>query len=425
MKQLLLCLSFALSLAFQAQNQQITTISFNPYQELKETDKELLDNTYFNLNDFNNHYFNLIAKEEKSNYKYAKLFSIARNRAEKLQAYYLNVVGLDPNNVKIEYGGEFPRVWLQKPKSIYTASGEIILEKDQQQCYSYNPATEKVIYSNNGNTYSFTANAFETLEGNLVTSGNINICLWEFVDKKSLIYSNLTTHAGDKMLETAGSFYIEATQNGKKLRLAKGTNYNVKIPTTQTHKDMFTYYGNTQDGIIDWEVDKSEPAYLSDNNNSINQPTQRNVEVIMTEDEFGDPTLPMETWDGEWESDEAFYQLTAGKLGWINCDRFYDVKNTSILAIKVDSKEPVSVRIVFRDINSVLPCYSTSNQKGQYTSSKIPTGEKVLLLAYSVKNDNAILGYKEVVIGENKSETITLSKLTKTRFESAVSELIY
>lgn len=82
------------------------------------------------------------------------------------------------------------------------------------------------------------------------------------------------------------------------------------------------------------------------------------------------------------------------------------------------------VRLVFRDINSVMPAYSNSNHKDQYEVLGVPKGEKVLLLAYSVKNNNAIFGYKEIVIGNNKLENITLSSLSKKNFKSAVSELL-
>ncbi|MGB0887830.1 MAG: hypothetical protein ACPGSL_06890, partial [Vicingaceae bacterium] len=106
------------------------------------------------------------------------------------------------------------------------------------------------------------------------------------------------------------------------------------------------------------------------------------------------------------------------------CDRFYEIKNPETLAVRVNSEKPLAVRLVFRDINSVLPAYANSNHLDQYEVNGIPKGEKVLLLAYSVKDDNAIFGYKEITIGENKVETLDLNKLSKSRFEGAVSELL-
>jgi hypothetical protein len=71
-----------------------------------------------------------------------------------------------------------------------------------------------------------------------------------------------------------------------------------------------------------------------------------------------------------------------------------------------------------------MPVYNDSNHPDQYVVSNIPKGEKVLLLAYSVKDDKAVLGYKEITIGENKTENITLNNLSKARFKGAVSELL-
>ncbi len=416
---LLLSVFIFSSFIANTQNATTSTISFNHLTGIPSNLQTSLDDVYHNMNVQNYHCFNLADEKEISLYQPSKLLAIVKARAELIQNYFINEQGVEVQNVFMNYGGALPSLWLHKTKGKLTASGEINLEEKYRQCYSYNSSTNKTIYTDNGNTFYFAANAFETIEGKVVTSSNIDICIWEFANKKALIYANLTTHAGDRMLETGGSFYIEAKLNGDPLKLKRGESYTVQMKANTTFPDMFTYYGNTEDGIINWEVDKSEPV-LVNGNFVATQPTK-----VSVENEFGDPAFLEEIWDGENESNEAFYELTAGKLGWINCDRFYEVKNTSTLAIKVDTKEPVVVRLVFRDIESVMPCYSNSNHNDQYEASGIPTGEKVLVLAYSVKGDNAILGYKEVVIGQNKIENINLNNLSKTRFEGAVSELLY
>ncbi len=194
------------------------------------------------------------------------------------------------------------------------------------------------------------------------------------------------------------------------------------MPFKKSHTDMFTYYGNKKNGTINWNLSKNEPVMVYLENSSTDNEVE--IEESVQTDEYG------EVMDGEYyqesEVEKAvnFYEMTAGKLGWINCDRFYDVKNTSPLIVRVNSADEMVVRLVFRNINSVMPAYANSNHKDQYEATGIPTGEKVLLLAYSVKDENAILGYKEITIGENRIENIALNTLTKTRFKSAVSELL-
>jgi hypothetical protein len=435
---LLLIVLMCTLLSFNAQNATKSTISFNPVKGLNTSQQAELNSIYHNMSDLNYHYFNLASEEEITFYQQTKLLRLVKARAEKVINYYKANQGVETQNLFVKYGGKLPTLWLHKPESQFTASGNISLEEENKQCFSFNPSLDNMITSDNGNRFYFPSNAFETLNNVVVVNQNVNICIWEFMDKKSLIYSGLTTDANGKMLETAGSFYIEAKLNGEELRLIKGETYSVEMQSQKSFPDMFTYYGENKDGIIDWEVSKNERAMFNSANeyeldNEVNIQIQEenteqgifnaeNYDAWRGEDEFGDQIL-----DKPYiESLEAvdFYGMSAGKLGWINCDRFYEVKNTSTLAVRMDTDKQMVVRIVFKDINSVMPCYSNSNHKDQYEATGIPKGEKALLLAYSVKDDNAVLGYKEITIGENKIENITLNNLSKTRFKSAVSELL-
>jgi hypothetical protein len=407
-----------------AQNSSRSSLVFNPVKGL--TVKNMLDlsDAYHNMNDLKYHCFHLVSKQEQSRFQPSKLAKLVKERSAKIMTYYKESHQVKAENMFVKYDGGYPILWLHKPTSLLSVSGKIDLEEENKQCFSFNPSIDETIYTASGNTFYFPPNTFENFNGVTIQNKNINICIWEFTDKKSLVYSGLTTEANGKMLESGGSFYITATYDGKELRLKKGELYTVEMPYKQSHTDMFTYYGNKKDGNINWNVDKNEPVMVNGNNNLIN--INEEVEIIDSEqfDEYG------EVLDGasyeESESEEAvnFYEMTAGKLGWINCDRFYDAKNTSPLMVRVNSADDMVVRLVFRDINSVMPAYSNSNHKDQYEATGIPTGEKVLLLAYSVKDDNAVFGYKEIVIGENKVENIALNTLTKTRFKSAVSELL-
>ena len=424
---LFLCAFVCSTFSIHAQNATQSIISFDYVNGLNKTNQLELDSVYHHMNDLNYHCFVLVNNQELGRYQPTKLLQLTKARAITIQNYYTTEKGVDLKNIFIKYGGNFPTLWLFKPKSKLIASGEINLDENTRQCYSFNPSTDKIITSANGNQFYFPPNAFETMKGVTIVNQIIEICLYEFMDKKSLVFSGLTTGANGKMLETGCSFYIEAKLNGEKLRLKKGENYTVKMPFKASFPDMFTYYGGKKDGIIDWEVNLKERAIA--NGNIPQQEVTKVQEIVVNEeDEYMNERVQQSNnmLDSPYEEEAVdFYELSAGKLGWINCDRFYEAKHTSTLAIRVDSDKAMVVRLVFRDINSVMPCYSNSNHLDQYEATGIPTGEKVLVLAYSVKDDTAILGYKEITVGENKTEFITLNNLTKTRFEGAVAELLY
>jgi hypothetical protein len=432
---LLLLVLLGSTLGISAQNATKSTLAFNHLQGLSNEHKEMLDSVYHHMSDLNYHFFNLASDQELALYQQPRIVKLIKARATKVMAYYEDHQGVETQNLFIKYGGRYPTLWLHKPVGHLQASGNVVLDDINQQCYAYNPAVENIFVSDNGNKYFFPPYAFETADGKTVRNRHVNICLHEFMDKKSLVYSGLTTDANGKMLETSGSFYIEASVDGEKLQLKNGENYTVQMTAMTSFPDMFTYYGGTKDGLIDWSVNPNERAIYTAATMEPEFKGKENIVEIQQQmnninyDEYGEQMFNEKAaiYDRAYaESERAvdFYEMSAGKLGWINCDRFYEVKNKSTLAVKIDSDESLVVRLVFRNINSVMPCYANSNHKDQYQASDLPAGEKVLLLAYSVKDEQAVFGYKEIVIGENKIENITLNNLSKTRFKSAVSELL-
>ncbi len=439
MKQLLSIISAILFFnSISAQSSNKSTLTFNPTKGLGAKNMIDLNDVYHDMNDLKYHCFHLVSEQEQSRFQPQKLARLVREKSIKVMDYYKENHQVKTEHMFLKYNAKYPILWLHKPTSILAASGEITLDEESKQCFSFNPSIDEAIITAKGNTFYFPPNAFETTTGVSIQNKNINICIWEFTDKKSLVYSGLTTEANGKMLETGGSFYITAFYDDKELRLKKGELYTVEMPFEKSYDDMFTYYGSKKDGIIDWIVNKNEPAMVVGGNNLANYQLDETVEIKI-EEKDSEITFSSENYnewkgeegeailDGSWsENEEAvnFYELSAGKLGWINCDRFYETKNTSPLIVRVNSADEMVVRLVFRNINSVLPVYANSNHKDQYEAAGIPTGEKVLLLAYSVKDNNAILGYKEIVIGENKVENIALNTLTKARFKGAVSELL-
>jgi len=434
---LLGCMITFLMLDIGAQNATKSTIYFNPNIGLNTLQKATLDSVYHNMNDLNYHCFNLVNSNENQLYQQSKLLKLVKSRAIRLITYYKEIQHVKPQNIFIKYGGNLPSLWLHKPQSKLKVSGQIVLEEDDRQCFSFNPAIDNMIVSSNGNKFIFPPHAFENLKGVLIGNQNIDICVYEFIDKKSLVYAGLTTDSNGEMLETGGSFYIEANLNGEELKLRKGESYTVEMKLTRKgFTDMFTYYGGKKDGLIDWTVNRNERSRAVLLNTNISQDTSPVVEQLPNV-ELGFNQINYRQWKGEDEYGDIldntytnsiqevdFYEMSAGKLGWINCDRFYEVKEKTTLVVKITSDESMVVRVVFKDINSVMPCYSNSNHKDMYEVPNIPIGEKVMLVAYSVKDENAIFGYKDVTIGENDIENITVTKLTKNRFKSALSELL-
>ncbi|NOQ74625.1 MAG: hypothetical protein GQ574_21615 [Crocinitomix sp.] len=99
----------------------------------------------------------------------------------------------------------------------------------------------------------------------------------------------------------------------------------------------------------------------------------------------------------------AFYVMGASKLGWINCDRFWETNETKEdLYVNCENDNPLSTYLIFKDIRSIMQ--GVKNEK-QYAFSQIPLNAQVKIIG--IQN---IDGQPQLCIQEanTNNQTITL-----------------
>ena len=150
-----------------------------------------------------------------------------------------------------------------------------------------------------------------TLNGNPVTSGQVDIKFAEVFDKGTMLVTDKTTMGrlpnGDMaLIISGGEFYINATQNGQQLDIT--CPMQLKIPADLTgglETGMSLWDGTIDaDGNLDWDVQDQNPAG-----------GQGGV-------------------FGEGQGANAAYYAFLNDFGWTNVDRFYSDPRpkTTILA---------------------------------------------------------------------------------------------
>lgn len=111
-------------------------------------------------------------------------------------------------------------------------------------------------------------NSFLYEDGTPVT-GEVEIELGEVITMSDFIKSGISTMSDGKMLSTGGTFFIEARQGNKKLKINPEVGLDLMIPTPKKDKDMKLFVGeNTPDsptGPINWKL-AEKPDQVSDEN---------------------------------------------------------------------------------------------------------------------------------------------------------------
>ena len=117
------------------------------------------------------------------------------------------------------------------------------------------------------------------------------------------------------------------------------------------------------------------------------------------------------------------YVMTVSDLGWINCDRFYDIETESELIVDLGRNEAIAVRIIFKDINSVLPGYKVDDY-GKVKFEGMPAGEEVIVLAFGEIEKKMVMGSKTIQLQKEETIRLALAETNPADFKLKVAELM-
>lgn len=246
-----------------------------------------------------------------------------------------------------------------------------------------------------------------------------DICLREFYEKGDILAAGLTTHSGRRMLQSGGMIYLQATCKGKKLRLVSGKTIKVQFPTNGAKKEkgMHTFYGRHQDNLTNWVPSIREEGKTQD------KPKPKPEVMIAPIDGEGDSEIEYEGEEEQMYADKSeAYFMESSRLGWINCDRFYEIPEKTDLFVKADSAMKPSVRLVFADIKSVVPGYKYGKD---YTVKfdDMPKGKVATVVVFVTKGDQIYLGMEEVTLGKVTNLDIAMRPVSKDEFRREISAL--
>ncbi|MES2848171.1 MAG: hypothetical protein V4685_03905, partial [Bacteroidota bacterium] len=95
--------------------------------------------------------------------------------------------------------------------------------------------------------------------------------------------------------------------------------------------------------------------------------------------------------DGTLESKIQRYYAPSSvkKLGWINCDRFYESPQqieTPVELPTLFTKADVQYFLIFRSFNGLMSGKLMKNEKKEYVLANLPKGERVTIIAFAKQN---------------------------------------
>lgn len=249
-------------------------------------------------------------------------------------------------------------------------------------------SNEPISIKGAGNTeVSIPANSLVYPSGDLV-NGMVTLELTEYLNTEDFLFAGLHTQSGDRLLETGGTIFIKATQNGEELSHGTDKTMDILFDSREDGDGMELFYGDVDDNgnldwskqtsndeatVIAWDITNSEEGIVIVNG----------VAMEYVKELFGGlDSITMAEY--QEQSKMTNLMMSSSRLGWINCDRFLPVEQNAQLLVNIDTAYHASVFLVFEDINSVMNGWY---QNGKVSFDRIPAGKKVKVIALSYVND--------------------------------------
>jgi len=119
---------------------------------------------------------------------------------------------------------------------------------------------------------------------------------------------------------------------------------------------------------------------------------------------------------------QYFYRVN--KLGWINCDRFYNIppEEKMNLAVADDDEEKEEIFILFKDIKSMMKAKQHQESKA-YLTQAVPKDAAIRIVGIKVKNGKAHLAIKDTTAGASSLHQLTYQPTSLKMIREALQNL--
>ncbi|TNF29552.1 MAG: hypothetical protein EP314_02580 [Bacteroidetes bacterium] len=297
------------------------------------------------------------------------------------------------------------------------------------QTFTINPQEDNRLVGEQGTVINIPAYTLALLNGSVPSEMTVE--LTEVYGNGQIVQANLHTCSGGRMLNSGGTIHLDAHANGKQARVATGKELELEFPHGETVSEKMEVFNGRFDrqGNFDW-IPEMKTVRVSETRETfyIN-------DVQVSKEEYYASIQEWENRKAAWEreqeiaeqvaaNDEAIdaYLLKSDQLGWINCDEFMDVENTTEVIVMVDTTLRPSVRMVFDDISSVMNG-NYNPRTGTVTFSGVPVGRSVRLVGYSIMEDVPYMANTSVTISPKLKKDLSLTPTTKPQMEAELASL--
>lgn len=120
------------------------------------------------------------------------------------------------------------------------------------------------------------------------------------------------------------------------------------------------------------------------------------------------------------DAELEYYIFSVAKLGWINCDRFWDANNPVDFVVQAPVDQDTKVKLVFSAIDGVL---MPNIVDGKYVFSKVPMGGEATIVALNNSGGNLQAAFRKVTISDKPVQDLAFKEMTMAELKEELGKL--
>ena len=126
--------------------------------------------------------------------------------------------------------------------------------KKRPQVFLIKSDRDTTVFCKEGTSIKVKANSIISEKSGDLKSEVVKLEVEEYYKISDMVFAQLTTTSGDKILETGGMLHISATANNEKCTVKPGMAIEVGFPYSVKKDKMVLFEGERSDNLIDWKL---------------------------------------------------------------------------------------------------------------------------------------------------------------------------
>ncbi len=117
-----------------------------------------------------------------------------------------------------------------------------------------------------------------------------------------------------------------------------------------------------------------------------------------------------------------YYMFSATEMGWINCDKFWDIEDSekTDFIVKTNNPSKTKIQIIFKDIKSIM---TGTYDNGVLVFKNIPKGKEIKVIGISYSNGKPTLAVGESMTDSKEFELKEFKEFTLDQLETELNKL--